>query len=295
MKRIILLLGTITFCGAALLSTVEAGRSASRAPRLKAAIQAGELIQMKASVAGVEGGTSSFLVRKVKQKGQDTHLHAMIKARTNTFFDKIHKVNNIFSSWFPLYSDGDFRYRLDVDQAGLKQLRRIHFKKQGKKGTVTLAVRTYANKRGPVWRPWRRRYRVPKNTRNLVSALYHARFLPYEKGKRYNFHVFVLGKVWGVQGRFLRKTRILTAIGKRRAIEVEALTWYIRRPHMKRRVRIWLSDDQHRLPLRIIGHVPRIGTAKAELTSYRRNYHSRTLNRQNHRSRKGRWGFLSDF
>lgn len=259
-----------------------------------ASLQPGELIQLKASIAGVEGGTSSFLVQKVRRDGQDTFLQAMIRARTNTFFDKIHKVNNIFTSWFSLFSDRSFQYRLDVDQAGLKQLRRLDFEGGSGKGTVTLAVRTYANTRGPVWKPWKRRYRVPTDTKNLVSALYHARFLPYQIGKNFSFHVFVLGKVWAVQGRVLNKTRLVTAIGSRRALELVAWTWALEYPGFKREVRIWLSDDAERIPLQITGHVPRIGTAKAELVSYRRNYHSQTLTANNHR-KANRWEFLSDF
>lgn len=260
-------------------------------------LQAGELIYLKASVAGVEGGTSSFLVQKVQRQGKETFLQAVIHARTNTFFDKIHKVNNIFTSWFPVFSDRPFQYRLDVDQGGLKQTRRLHFEINRLGGLISLAVNTYANTRGPVWRPWTRRHRVPTNTKNLVGALYHARFLPYQLGKSFSFHVFVMGKLWVVQGRAVRKTRLSSAIGPRPAIELEAWTYAAESPRFKRQIRIWLSDDADRIPLKITGHVPQIGTAQADVISYRRNYHSRTLTANSHpgKNKQGSWGFLSDF
>ncbi len=292
MFRNISILAAIIACMTTLNSPASARYHRGAAP-----IQAGELIFLKASLAGVEGGTSRLLVRKVQKTGKDTYLLATMKARTNTFFDKIHKVNNIFSSWFSLFHNGAFRYHLDVDQAGLRQSRRLNFKSSKRRGTLLLAVKTYANKRGPVWRPWKRRYRVPANTHNLVSALYYARFLKYRRGKRFRFFVFVQGKIWRVSGKMTKKVKLFTAIGTRRALLVEADTWSLRRPRHKRKLRIWLSDDRFRLPLKIEGYVPRIGVAKAELTAYRRNYRSRLLNKRNQRrGRKGRaWGFLSDF
>lgn len=260
-------------------------------------LKSGELIKLRASVAGVEGGTCELLVRNVQRVKSQLKLHATMHARSNAFFDNIHKVDNTFTSHFSFMPGSPFRYRLDADQGGVQEQQSMRFHQQAGKGHLTLMVKPINKKTKKPLRVWNRNYQVPSDTRDLVSALYYARFLPYQQGKMFAFHVFILGRVWRVEGKMTGKTRLYTALGAHRAIVIEAKAGWVSRPETAQSVRLWLSDDALRLPLQIEGSVPRIGVARAVIIGYRQSYKSRyidqTNRRQNNRNRV--WQFMSDF
>ena len=259
-------------------------------------LRVGEFIRLRATIAGVEGGFSDMVIKRIKKKNHTLALQASMLAKTNAFFDKIHKVYNLFKSQFSLRVGTPFRYQLNADEAGRKQHRNLTFYRRGRYGRLTLRVQRYTNK-GKRLRAWYRHLNVPKNTRDLVSALYYARFLPYRRGKSFSFHVFVMGKIWQLRGKLIRKTKLYTAIGPRRALVIRAKVWRLRRPDKGQVIKLWLSDDSLRIPLKIRGRVPNIGVAEATLFAYRRSATSRMVSNTNRRRKNPNqvWRFISEF
>jgi len=256
----------------------------------KIALESGELIRFKATVGAVEGGYSYLLLKKIKNKHKDFQVKAMMKARTNHFFDKVHRVNNRFESYFSLFKNTPYKYKMDVDQAGTLQKRKMKFVVAGKNGRIYLSVHSKRGRRQKKYRhyAWKRQYRVPKNTRDLVSAIYHARTLPFEDGKVFVVHVFVTGKLWKVTGKMIRKEKLYSILGGKMTYVIQAMAVCINRPSPKRPLTIWITADKLRIPLKIQGSLPYIGNITAEVSGYRRNAKSRYLDGR----RRGRLRYL---
>ncbi len=271
--------------------SVSAKISKSREKVLFNNIKAGEWFRWRASVGGIEGGTLELLTRKLWRRRGQLFVRAELKARTNPFFDNIHKVNNRFYSIFSFSLGGKFHYHLDADQAGIKQTRDLYFSRRGRFGYVTLKVKYIQSK----YRPWKKRYRVPPETRDLIGGLYYARFLPYEPNKKYSFYVFILGYLWKVEGGMVEKKKIYSPLGSFRAFRVKARAVRLRKPGPPKHIDIWLSDDSRRIPLLISGPIPRIGTAKAELIGYRPHYKASKMTEKTRKKKKNLWKYITDF
>lgn len=253
------------------------GGGASSRPVLSF-VKAGEYLRYRAKVGEVKGGTTFLMIKRVRGRGGQKKITAVIKARTNTFFDKIHRVNNRFESLFDLTKRGSYRYRMDVDQAGTLQLRKIHFQERAR--SLRLILYTKNKKKPDQKKPpkgWTRKYRTPKGTRDLVSAIYFARSLPYHSKKTFKMHVFVASKLWRLTGKVLRKERIYSIFGSQQAYVVRAGATCLNHAGPRRYFQAWISADSRRIPLKIQGYVPYLGNASAILIGYRANYNSRYL------------------
>jgi hypothetical protein len=262
-------------------------------------LRSGELMLFSAKIGEVKGGTCTVVAKRVRRVRNDLRIKATLKAKTNRFFDKVHKVNNFFSSESMLHDNRWFRYHIDVDQSGSVLKRKVDFRRHRRKGRINYVAHWKKWRNKKYVRTYRRKNNVPKDTYNLVSALYHARFMPYEKGKTYQMHVFATGRMWIVKGRFVRKTKIYTIFGARKALLIHATAKRTYKKAKPKHIKVWLSDDALRIPYRIRGHVPFIGTATGELIGYRRSARSRYLDGNTRRKKRRRggkvWSFLSNF
>lgn len=276
MKKLYIILGLMCTL------VVSTAWSKKNKRRSNTPVQAGEYLRFRAKIGSVDGGHSYLLLKKVRKDGKGLMMRAVMRARTNTFFDKVHRVNNRFESLFSLSeTKNEFSYKMDVDQAGVKQQRRLQLvSDMATKGktNLTLKVRPKDQKTKKLKKGWSRKYKVPKMTHDMVGALYHARFLPYKTGKTFSIYVFVTGKLWKVEGRIVGKEKFYSKFGYKKTIVVEAKSRCISRPGPTRKLKVWLTDDKRRVPLKISGAIPYLGRATALLVGYRRNYKSPYLN-----------------
>lgn len=276
--------------------SAEAKRARKKISPNKVAFHKGELIRYKIKIGEVDGGYSYLFVKDVKKADKELKMKATMKFRTNAFFDKIHRVNNKFTSFFAMLGKRFFRYRLDVDQAGWIQLRKLSFDSKPKAGRLKLSVKSgrgkkyrnykYEKKKAKrkFTRSWKRKLRVPRDTFDLVSGIYHARALRYKKGRKFSFHVYSAGRLWKLTGKMVGKERFYSALGPRTTYKLEAKAYCLTRPQSSRVLRVWLTADHLRIPLRIQGKVPYLGYVTANIAGYRKSLKSRYIDGR-HRGR----------
>lgn len=291
MKNVFVSLWTVTCC---IISTPAWSAPTHITPSL----QQGEFLRFEAKVGEVKGGYCYIKAERVRKTRKGLRIRASLKARTNLFFDKIHRINNRFSSTFGLYNRSGFDYKINVDQGGTLLKRKVKFSHRGRKGHLRLNAH-YKQYRG---KPFNRTYRseriAPSDTHNLVSALYRARFLRYRKGRTFSFHVFSTGRLWSVKGKMKRITTVYTILGAQKAYEIHAVAKRAYPNAKPRQIRVWLSADRRRIPFKVQGYVPFIGTAAIELIGYRRSRKSRYIDASSRRKkRKGNrvWNLLSQY
>lgn len=267
--------------------------------RIKPDLRKGELIRLSAKVGEVSAGGCYIYTKKIRKRGQDYLIKATLRAKTNKFFDKVHHVNNLFSSTFGMLSGSRSSFSIKVDQAGAKLNRSMSFRTHGRHGMVKMTEKYTQWRNKPFKRTYKRKVRVPTNTFNLLRVLYYARFLNYQPKQTHTFYIYVARRLWRIDGKLHKKTKLYTILGAKRALMIKATARLLYRGAKARKLNLWLSDDAQRMPLKIQGHIKYIGTATAELVGYRRSSRSRYLDgtqKRRKRRRGGRlWRFLSKF
>jgi hypothetical protein len=269
-------------------------------------LQAGEWMRFRARAGGVEGGHLTILLRDLQRVGKTHRLSVEMVARTNNFFDKIHYINNRFQSRFFLEHPRDFRFSVDVHQAGFRQKRSmisspqphalagVVGRRRGVHGVrlasasprrfVALSQRRFQvsytpwDRKGKQWmRPYGLSYTVPQDTRDLVSSLFFARSLPMRVGRSFRTHLFVMGQLWRIEGHVRRKARIDSLFGMIDAYQLDAKGCWMPSGRQCKELRVWVSADASRVPIKIESSLPIIGRVQAELVSYQRSFKARRL------------------
>lgn len=252
--------------------------------------KAGEFLRFRAKAGEIEGGSATLEIRQILgSHPKPPILQASLLARTNSFFDKIHKIHNLFTSTFLLTPRLPFSHEMDVDQAGMRHKLQMSFQTTPHQGQIR--VKTTPLPRTPhsrVSRPWETLYRVPHDTKDLVSALYTARSFPFQRNKTFTLHLFVTGQLWRVEGSVLRTETLQTFLGTRKALVIAARGWQIHQPRFTRDATIWLSADADRIPFKIQSSLAVLGSITAELTAYRSD-RKQPLREE---SSSSRWGGL---
>jgi uncharacterized protein DUF3108 len=113
-------------------------------------------------------------------------------------------------------------------------------------------------------------YPIPKCTQDVLSAIYFARNIDYNKhkpGDKIFFNMFLDNKVYSLYIKYVGKEEITTKMGTYNAIKIIPLL--IEGTIFKggEKMTIWVTDDENHLPLRIDSPIL-VGSIKADLVGY---------------------------
>lgn len=179
------------------------------------------------------------ITREDKENG-DTYFKVLSKAKTNSFFSKIHKVRAFFKDEFGLPDFSNISFYEDVTEKDVHRKTTYKFLKDGSVITDTEKDDTKESKT----------YTGGEQTMDFLTLLYLIRGLPLEKGKNYCFEVFYHKYYWNVSGGVKGKERIQTPAGFFNAIYIEGIAQRKDKPNISKRLKLWISDDSKRLILK---------------------------------------------
>ena len=113
-------------------------------------------------------------------------------------------------------------------------------------------------------------YPIPKCTQDVLSAIYFARNIDYNKykpGDKIFFNMFLDDKVYSLYIKYVGKEEITTKMGTYNSIKIVPLL--IEGTIFKggEKMTIWVTDDENHLPLRIDSPIL-VGSIKADLVGY---------------------------
>jgi hypothetical protein len=221
------------------------------------AFQQGENITFNVfySVIGlyVNAGTANFITTLENVNGRPAY-HVVGTGSSNPSYDWIFKVRDRYETYIDTASLQPLKFIRDIDEGGFKKYENITFNSQTNTAITTNGV-----------------FKVPNCVQDVLSAIYYARNIDFNKYKpddKIPFTMFLDNEVYNLYIKYLGKETIKTKYGKFRAIKFKPLLVKGTMFEGGEKMTVWVSDDMNHIPLRIESPIV-VGSVKVDMMQYR--------------------------
>jgi len=207
------------------------------------------------SLAGahVNAGTTTFSNKMEKFNGRTVY-HVLGEGGSNAKYDWIYKVRDRYESYIDTQTMQPLKFFRDVNEGNTKKIETVAFNHTSNTAT---------NETGT--------YRVPACVQDVLSTIYYARNIDYDKykkGDKIPFQMFLENQVYDLYIRYLGKEDVKTKYGKFNAVKFKVLlipgTIFKGGEEMV----VWVSDDGNRVPVRIESQIM-VGSIKVDMTGFK--------------------------
>ena len=220
------------------------------------AYQAGEQLTFTVyyAVAGifVNAGTAVFSNNLERVNGKPVY-HITADGKTNPSYDWIYTVRDRYESYIDTSNMLPLKFVRNVHEGDHKQYENITFNR-----TANTAITT-----GGV-------YKVPQCVQDVVSSMYYARninFNKYNPGDRIPFTLFLDNEVYNMYIRYMGKETIKTRYGRFDAIKFKPLLLKGSIFEGGEKMTVWVSDDANHIPVRVESPIS-VGSVKVDMMGY---------------------------
>jgi len=221
------------------------------------AFQSGEQISFTVfyNVIGlyVNAGAATFSVNSEKLNNESVY-HLVGEGSSNSRYDWIFKVRDKYESYIDTSNLQPIRFIRNVNEGGYKINENVSFNRQNNTAT---------SEKGTV--------KVPNCIQDVLSAIYYARNINFEKYKpedKIPFTMFLDNEIFNLYIKYLGKETIKTRFGKFRAIKFKPLLVKGTLFEGGEKMTVWVSDDANHIPLRIESPIV-VGSVKVDMMGYK--------------------------
>jgi hypothetical protein len=203
--------------------------------------------------AHVNAGTTTFSNRLEKFNGKTVY-HAIGVGGSNSKYDWIYKVRDRYESYIDTQTMRPLKFFRDISEGTNKKIETVNFNHVNN---------TASNETGT--------YKVPSCIQDVLSTIYYARnidFEKYKKGDKIPFQMFLENQVYDLYIRYLGKEDVKTKYGKFNAIKFKVLLIPGTIFKGGEEMIVWVSDDQNHVPVRIESQIM-VGSIKVDMSSYK--------------------------
>lgn len=225
------------------------------------AFQSGEQISFTVfyNVIGlyVNAGNATFSVNSEKLNNVPVY-HLVGAGNSNSSYDWIFKVRDKYESYIDTANLQPIKFIRNVDEGGYKINENVSFNRQ---------ANTATSEKGTV--------KVPNCVQDVLSAIYYARNIDFEKYKpedRIPFTMFLDNEVYNLYIKYLGKETVKTRFGKFNAIKFKPLLVKGTLFEGGEKMTVWVSDDANHIPLRIESPIV-VGSVKVDMMGYKNLRH----------------------
>jgi hypothetical protein len=201
----------------------------------------------------VGAGEAVFTCELEKLNGRDVY-HVTGNGKTFRTYDWFFKVRDKYESFIDTSNMLPLHFLRNVDEGGYKFYNNVTF--NAPQGTATSTNGTF---------------KVPPCTQDVISAIYYARninFDKYKPGDKIPFNMFLDDKVYNIYIRYVGKEIVETKFGKFRAIKFMPLLIKGTMFEGGEKMTVWVSDDGNKVPLRIDSPIS-VGSIKVDMVEYK--------------------------
>jgi len=201
----------------------------------------------------VNAGTATFTTTLEKLNNKPVY-HAVGEGHTNSNYDWIFKVRDRYETYFDTLHLQPLKFIRNVDEGGYKKLENVTFDQQNNIANTTKGS-----------------YKIPNCIQDVISSIYYARNINYNKYKiddKIPFDMFLDNQVYNLYIRYQGKEVVKTRYGKFNAIKFKPLLVKGTIFEGGEKMTVWVSDDPNHIPLRIESPIA-IGSVKVDMMGYR--------------------------
>jgi len=184
--------------------------------------------------------------------------HIIGEGKTYSFYDNFFKVRDKYETYIDTATLQPYRFIRNVNEGSYKKYENVTFNKSTNTAITNDGV-----------------YQVPECVQDVLSAIYFARnidFDKYKKDDKINFSMFLDNEVYDMYIRYLGKETVKTRYGKFRAIKFKPLLIKGTIFEGGEKMTVWVSDDANHIPLRIESPIS-VGSVKVDMIYYRNLRH----------------------
>jgi hypothetical protein len=200
----------------------------------------------------INAGNAVFTTNTEDMNGRKVY-HIIGSGKTAKSYEWVYKVRDKYETYLDKETMLPLRFVRTVNEGGFKINQDVTF--NHKKGEAVSGKKTYS---------------MPKCTQDVLSAIYYARNIDYNKykpGDKIPFSMFLDDKVYSLYIKYVGKEKITTKMGTFNSIKLVPLL--IEGTIFKggEKMNVWVSDDENHLPLRVDSPIL-VGSIKVDLVSY---------------------------
>ena len=221
------------------------------------AFQTGEMVSFKIyySIAGVyfPSGNASFNVNLEKYEGKPVY-HITGTGKTSGFVESAFKVRDKYETFIDTGNMLPYKFIRNVSEGGHNIYQNVAFNKKANTAITSTGV-----------------YKVPACVQDVLSAIFYARNIDFDKYKpedKIPFSMFLDNQVYDLFIRYLGKENIRTKYGKFKTIKFRPLLIKGTIFTGGEKMTVWVSDDSNHIPVKIESPIV-VGNITAEMIGYR--------------------------
>lgn len=236
-----------------------------RAPRRHVGWGAGEQMTFSIKIAGVEAGRVALSVGRARVHNGARRVSIRGAGETIPFFSTFHRMKEEIITL--------------IDLAGVLPIKSTATREAPKKDRKLLSnfvdgKHLFQKIERPNRKSYQRRRIIAGPRFDPVSTLYALRSIPLRKGARLTLRMLSGTTLYRLELMVERRERIYTRLGPRDTFRIGGVAQRITdrgrviKQKPPRSVRMWVSADGSRVPVRLIGDT-KLGVIEAHITSYR--------------------------
>jgi hypothetical protein len=200
----------------------------------------------------VNAGTANFTVTNERFNNKPVY-HIVGTGVTNTKYDWIFKVRDRYETYIDTSTLQPYKFIRNVDEGGYKIYQNVTFNRNANTALTNDGV-----------------YKVPNCVQDVISSVYYARNIDFEKyksGDKIPFNLFLDNENYNMYIRYIGKETIKTRYGKFRTIKFKPLLVKGSLFEGGEKMTVYVSDDENKVPVRIESPLL-VGSVKVDLMSY---------------------------
>ncbi|HVZ55888.1 MAG TPA: DUF3108 domain-containing protein [Chitinophagaceae bacterium] len=203
------------------------------------------------NVAGiyVNAGNATFTTTLERMNNRPVY-HVVGDGKTNPSYDWIYKVRDRYESYIDTMTLKPVKFVRNVSEGGYKKYENVSFNHDANTAVTTNGV-----------------FRIPECIQDVVSSVYYARnidFDKYKKDDKIPFNMFLDNEVYNMYIRYLGKETVKTKYGRFRAIKFKPLLIKGTIFEGGEKMTVWVTDDENHIPVRIESPIV-VGTVKVDM------------------------------
>ena len=179
--------------------------------------------------------------------------HVVGSGTSNSNYDWIFKVRDKYETYFDTATLQPYKFIRDVNEGGYKIYENITFNQKTNTAITSKGV-----------------YKVPNCVQDVLSSIYYARNINFDKFKpedKIPFNMFLDNEVYSLYIKYIGKEKIKTKFGKFNAIKFKPLLIKGTIFEGGEGMTVWVSDDANHIPLRIESPIV-VGSVKVDMMGY---------------------------